>query len=64
MIMLWYVHAANDSVAEQPAAGDATTHFYRLMIAINGQGPGTAGLRNVIGCAASRLMLGRFVVHT
>ena len=58
------VQAANDPVAEQPAAGDATAQFYRLMIAINGQGPGTVGLRKVICCTAGIFALGRFIVHT
>jgi len=63
--MRWDVQAANDPVAEQPAAGHATAQFYRLMIAINGQGPGTVGLRKVICCtAAGRFALGKFVVHT
>jgi hypothetical protein len=61
--MRWDVQAANDSVAEQPAAGYATAQFHRLMIAINGQGLGTVGLREVICCTAGRFALGKFVVH-
>ncbi|CAJ0557379.1 unnamed protein product, partial [Mesorhabditis spiculigera] len=54
--MRWDVQAANDPVAEQPAAGHATAQFYRLMIAINGQGPGTVGLRKVICCTAAEII--------